>query len=181
MCREQAIWYTFLKTPCFEKRENHERNEDLSNTSCGHGRYPWESLGPGSGLARYRSERYSTDPKSGVWLRNTREIEASISAIVQPVILCGHSHVPRTVALPQGKLIINPGSVGLPAYTMETPIPYAMESGSPHARYALLRRMQNGWQVEHIQVPYPSEQAAAAARSNQRPDWAQWLAAGRAR
>ncbi len=118
---------------------------------------------------------------SGVPLRSTREIETSISAIAQPVILCGHSHVPRTVSLPQGKLIINPGSVGLPAYTMEAPFPYAMESGSPHARYALLRRMQNGWQVEHVQVPYPSEQAATAAQGNQRADWAQWLTTGRAR
>ncbi len=118
---------------------------------------------------------------SGVCLRSTREIEASISAIVQPVILCGHSHVPRTVTLPQGKLIVNPGSVGLPAYTMETPVPYAMESGGPHARYALLRRKQNAWQVEHVQVPYAWEQAAQVARGNQRADWAQWLATGRAR
>lgn len=109
---------------------------------------------------------------SGVSLRSTREIEVSVSTITQPVILCGHSHVPRTVSLPQGKLIINPGSVGLPAYTMDQPVHYAMESGSPHARYALLRKMQGGWQVEHIQVPYPKEQAIAAAYSNNRPDWA---------
>lgn len=118
---------------------------------------------------------------SGVWLRNTREIEASISAIVQSVILCGHSHVPRTVALLQGQLIVNPGSVGLPAYTMETPVSYVMESGSPHARYALLYQEQHGWQVEHIQVPYVWEQAAQVAQGNQRADWAQWLTTGRAR
>ncbi len=117
---------------------------------------------------------------SGVSLRNTQEIEASISAIAQPVILCGHSHVPRTVSLPDGKLIINPGSVGLPAYTMETPFPYAMESGSPHARYVILHRTQHGWQVEHIQVPYPFRQAARAAQNNRRADWAQWLTTGRA-
>lgn len=85
---------------------------------------------------------------SGVFLRPTPAIEASMAAITHPVILCGHSHIPRTVSLPQGKLIVNPGSVGLPAYTMETPVPYAMESGSPHARYALLHRMPNAWQVE---------------------------------
>jgi len=118
---------------------------------------------------------------SGVWLRNTHEIEASIAAIVQPVILCGHSHVPRTVVLPQGKLIVNPGSVGLPAYTMETPVPYVMESGSPHARYALLHWKEHGWQVEHVQVPYAWEQAAQVAHGNQRADWAQWLTTGRAR
>ena len=118
---------------------------------------------------------------SGVFLRSTREIEASVATIAQPVILCGHSHVPRTVSLPNGKLIVNPGSVGLPAYTMETPVPYAMESGSPHAHYALLSRMRNGWQVEHVQVPYDWESAARVAHSNQRNDWAQWLTTGRAR
>jgi predicted phosphodiesterase len=118
---------------------------------------------------------------SGVHLRSTRAIEASVAAIAHPVILCGHSHVPRTVSLPQGKLIVNPGSVGLPAYTMETPVPHAMESGSPHARYALLYRMQNGWQVEHVQVPYCWQEAASVAEDNQRADWAQWLTTGRAR
>jgi predicted phosphodiesterase len=118
---------------------------------------------------------------SGVWLRNNSEIEASISAIIQPVILCGHSHIPRTVTLPQGKLIVNPGSVGMPAYEMETPIPYVMESGSPHARYALLHQNEHGWQVEHIQVPYAWEQAAQIAHDHQRDDWAQWLSTGRAR
>jgi predicted phosphodiesterase len=116
----------------------------------------------------------------GVVLRSTPAIEASVAAIAQAVILCGHSHLPRTVYLPQGKLIVNPGSVGLPAYTMETPILYAMESGSPHARYALLSRIRDAWQVEHVQVPYDWESAARVARSNQRPDWAELLTTGRA-
>ncbi len=118
---------------------------------------------------------------SGVFLRSTPDIATSVAAIAQPVILCGHSHVPRTVSLPQGKLIINPGSVGFPAYTMENPIPYAMESGSPHARYALLHKSGHSWQVEHVQVPYDSEYAARVALGNQRPDWAEWLRTGRAR
>jgi len=117
---------------------------------------------------------------SGVFLRSTHAIEASVAGIAQSVILCGHSHLPRTVYLPQGKLIVNPGSIGLPAYTMETPIPYAMESGSPHARYAILNKMLHGWQVEHVQVPYSSEYAANVARNNQRSDWAEWLTTGRA-
>ncbi|EFH88443.1 metallophosphoesterase family protein [Ktedonobacter racemifer] len=115
---------------------------------------------------------------SGVFLRNTLVIATSVAEITQPVILSGHSHIPRTVSLSQGKLLINPGSVGMPAYSMET---YVMESGSPHARYALLHQKQHGWQVEHIQVPYAWEQAAQIARGNQRADWAQWLTTGRAR
>ncbi len=115
---------------------------------------------------------------SGVFLRNPSAIATSVAKIPQPVILSGHSHVPRTVSLPQGKLLINPGSVGMPAYSMET---YGMESGSPHARYVLLHQTQHGWQVEHIQVPYAWEQAAQTARDNRRADWAQWLTTGRAR
>lgn len=118
---------------------------------------------------------------SGVSLRSTRDIEDSVIDIAQPIILCGHSHIPRTVALPSGKLIVNPGSLGLPAYTMDIPFPYAMESGSPHARYALLHKVEDTWQVEHIQIPYHWEYAAAVARSNQRNDWAEWLTSGRAR
>jgi predicted phosphodiesterase len=118
---------------------------------------------------------------AGVFLRRTHDIEASAAAIGCPLILSGHSHVPRTVAFAQGKLAVNPGSVGLPAYTMETPVPYAMESGSPHARYALLQRTPHSWQVELVQVPYSFEEAAKIAYDNQRPDWAGWITTGRSR
>lgn len=118
---------------------------------------------------------------SGVFLRSPRAIEASVADIAHPVILSGHSHVPRTVALSRGRLAVNPGSVGLPAYTMETPFPYVMESGSLHARYAVLIKMGRTWQVEHVLIPYASEDAAAIALRNHRADWAEWLATGRAR
>jgi predicted phosphodiesterase len=117
---------------------------------------------------------------AGVFLRSTRAIEASVANIAQSVILSGHSHVPRTIYLPQGKLAVNPGSVGMPAYRRRLPVPYAMESGSPHARYALLSKVRNKWQVEHVQVPYDWEHAASVARDNQRSDWAEWLTTGRA-
>ena len=35
------------------------------------------------------------------------------------LLACGHSHVARTVRLESGLLIVNPGSVGLPAYDDE--------------------------------------------------------------
>ncbi|MGZ3716294.1 MAG: metallophosphoesterase family protein, partial [Ktedonobacterales bacterium] len=50
-------------------------------------------------------------------LRYTSEIAAAVQDITQSVVLCGHSHVPRSVWLPDGKLVVNPGSVGLPAYS----------------------------------------------------------------
>ena len=76
--------------------------------------------------------------------------------------------------------MVNPGSVGLPAYTDAEPYPHAMESGSPHARYAILSWSPRGYAVEHVQVPYPWSEAAAAARRNGREDWAGWISTGRA-
>jgi hypothetical protein len=55
-----------------------------------------------------------------------------------------------------------------------------MESGSPHAKYAILSKVDHSWQVEHVLVPYNWEQVAKIARSNHRLDWAEWLATGRA-
>lgn len=95
------------------------------------------------------------------------------------VIACGHSHVPRAVWLPDGRLVLNVGSVGLPCYTENLPHAHAMESWSPHAKYAVLQQRGAQWQVEHILVPYDWTVAAATARANGRPDWAEWLLQGR--
>lgn len=121
------------------------------------------------------------EDSGSVVLRVTVDIEASVAGIAQSVILSGHSHQPRTVYLPSCQLLVNPGSVGLPAYTMEAPVAYGMEAGSPHARYAVLSKLPHGWQVEHVQLLYDWEHAASVARDHRRPDWAQWLASGRAR
>lgn len=49
--------------------------------------------------------------------------------------------------------MVNPGSVGLPAYTGDVPYHHVMEVGSPHAGYALLSRRGVAWYVEHIALP----------------------------
>ena len=77
--------------------------------------------------------------------------------------------------------IVNPGSVGLPAYTDDDPWPHAMEAGSPHARYAVLEHTRTGWRVDPVAVEYDWEAAARAAERNGRPDWAAWIRTGRAR
>ena len=66
------------------------------------------------------------------------EIAARLGSARSSIILCGHTHIPRLVTMPDGTLIINPGSVGLPAYDDVAPEPHVMETGSPHARYAVL-------------------------------------------
>lgn len=116
---------------------------------------------------------------NGVFLRSTTGIATALAKIDQQVVLCGHSHLPRTIFLPSGKLIVNPGSVGMPAYTSDLPLPHGMESGSPHAKYAVLSKIEDSWQVEHVFVPYDWEKAARVARDNGRSDWATWIATGR--
>ncbi len=75
---------------------------------------------------------------------------------------------------------MNPGSVGLPAYEDDEPHPHTMETGIPHARYALISGGADGWVVEDVAVPYDWDAAVEAAFENERPDWAAWLATGRA-
>lgn len=127
--------------------------------------------------APYLLEWVDTDGR--VTLRPTADLATSVTGIGQTVIVSGHSHASRIAGLPDGKMLVNPGSVGLPAYTMDSPAPYAMESGSPHARYAILSKPSDGWQVEQVALPYAWDEAAAVARRNGRDDWARWLATGR--
>jgi putative phosphoesterase len=113
-------------------------------------------------------------------LKRAEAIVPVLHGIDASLLLCGHSHLARTVQMPDGRLIVNPGSVGLPAYTDKSPYPHAMESGSPHARYAILVRSGASWQVEHRAVVYDWNGAADLANRNDRPDWAAWLRTGRA-
>src|SRR5450830_327344 len=96
------------------------------------------------------------------------------------LILCGHTHMPRKVALPDGRLIVNPGSVGLQAYDDDHLYPHVMENGTPHARYAILERSAQGdWSAHFHAVEYDWEAAAQLALANGRPDWAVPLRTGR--
>lgn len=90
----------------------------------------------------------------GVFPRKKEELAAMLASIEQPVILCGHDHVPRTVQLPDGKLVVDPGSVGVAAYTDDQPFPHVMDAGSPHARYAVVGKTGSGWRIEHVALPY---------------------------
>ena len=117
---------------------------------------------------------------AGGCLLEPAAIQAHLPAEHQAVILCGHSHIPRIVQAPGGSLIVNPGSVGLPAYSDDLPVPHKMENGSPHARYAVLSKTAAGWTVELIAVPYGWNKATRQARHRGQDQWAQWLETGRA-
>jgi len=86
------------------------------------------------------------------------------------IILCGHTHIPRVVEVAEN-LIVNPGSVGLPAYDDVSPEYHVMETGSPHARYAIMEYKNGHWQAELMAITYDHQKAAEQARKNGRPDW----------
>lgn len=95
------------------------------------------------------------------------------------VILCGHTHVPRAVRLEDGRLIVNPGSVGLPAYDDLHPYPHVIENETPHARYATISDEKGAWEVSFHLIAYDWERAAIDAEANNRKDWARALRTGR--
>ena len=58
------------------------------------------------------------------------------------------------------------------------PSPHVSETGSPHARYALLAQGAGRWRVDLVAVAYDWDRASACAAENGRPDWARALATG---
>jgi predicted phosphodiesterase len=103
------------------------------------------------------------------------------------LIVCGHTHVPRMGHVQalgsEGKsreiTIVNPGSVGLPAYDDVHPFKHYVETGSPHARYAIVEKTVHGWHVDLRCVAYDFEPMARMAEHRDRPDWAIALRTGR--
>lgn len=84
-----------------------------------------------------------------------------------PLILCGHTHVPRIVRLRDGRLIVNPGSVGLQMYY-----------GTPDARYATIEIRGGKYYPSLHTVPYDHGAAARQAEANGFPHWRDALTTG---
>lgn len=97
------------------------------------------------------------------------------------LFLCGHTHLQRTRRLPDGSLVVNPGSVGWPAYTGDHPYPHSVEAGTPHARFTVLDGAGAEWQVSERAVMYDIDAAVAFAERNGRDDVAYALRTGRNR
>ncbi|MDP3545063.1 MAG: metallophosphoesterase family protein [Phreatobacter sp.] len=126
--------------------------------------------------------RYLTEDKLGG--RLVQSDAATISARLGEVgdarlVLCGHSHLPRLLVL-GGVTVVNPGSVGQPAYSDPTPPDaHVSEAGSPHARYAIVTvRARAVASVDFVAVAYDWEAAAVKAESYGRADWARGLRTG---
>ncbi|WP_128927498.1 metallophosphoesterase family protein [Bradyrhizobium guangxiense] len=105
-------------------------------------------------------------------------IEADAEGIDAELILCGHTHIPRVVRLRDGRLVVNPGSVGLPGYDGKLPVPYVVEVGTPHACYAIVEHAAGSWSATIRYVPYDNAAMAALARRKGMASWASAIATG---
>jgi predicted phosphodiesterase len=116
--------------------------------------------------------------EGAVRLKPQDVLSHELTGIAAKVLVFGHSHVPRVVELAGAPLLVNAGSVGLPAYADEWPVAHKMESGTPHAKYVIVEEMADKPRAQIIEVPYDWRAAARLALNNKRPDWAEWLASG---
>lgn len=112
-------------------------------------------------------------------MREATEAEVAGDATAHALTLCGHTHLPRSLALADGRQVANPGSVGLPAYEDDLPSYHVVETGTPHARYLTAERAAGRWRVELHAVAYDFEISARRAEAAHRPTWAHALRTGR--
>jgi len=119
-----------------------------------------------------------TVEQGGVRSATAAEVTQRLGSETSAVIACGHTHIPRSVRSATRQLLVNPGSVGLPAYDDVHPIPHKIETGSPDARYSIIEKTEAGWTVSLLSVPYNHKAMAELARRNGRPDWAWALQTG---
>lgn len=120
---------------------------------------------------------FGTNGSPGIRAAHAAEVAQRLGSTRAPLVLCGHSHVPRAVQCGD-TLIVNPGSVGLQAYSDDHGHRHVTENGSPHARYAVVEKGAGGWQVDQRAVPYDWASAARFAQDNGREDWAHALLHG---
>ena len=112
-------------------------------------------------------------------LRSDKEIIALLAGQKSKLICCGHTHTPRAVTLSSGQLIVNPGSVGLQAYTDEEPVIHSMENFNHHASYSIVEKVDSQWVVQNIKVPYDYQRAVNESKKRNRNDWVHFLSTGR--
>ena len=120
------------------------------------------------------------DVSSGAaMLRSDDEIVALLGEQQSKLICCGHTHTPRLVTLSSGICVLNPGSVGLQAYTDEEPFVHSMENYNDKASYAIAQLLNDEWLIQHLRVPYDVSSAVKDCLTRGRNDWVHFLQTGR--
>lgn len=118
------------------------------------------------------------DDNGTVRSANLAEVQREADGIDASLILCAHTHIPRCIRLPDGRSIVNPGSVGCPAYDDDAPVYHHIQTGTPNASYAIVEKMNGAWAATFRSIPYPAREASACALENEREDWARALETG---
>jgi diadenosine tetraphosphatase ApaH/serine/threonine PP2A family protein phosphatase len=77
----------------------------------------------------------------GPVVRAEHAIVELLATVREPVLLCGRAHIPRMVQLVGGQLIVNPGSVGVPAYDDEGPASISWKHMRRTLRTLFLKRV----------------------------------------
>jgi len=90
----------------------------------------------------------TVEPDGRVRLASRGEINRRLAGVQVPIVLCGHSHMVRCVGLDHDRLVVNPGSVGLPYETR------------PGAYWAIL-----GPHIEHRRSDYDIDGMIDRART----------------
>jgi predicted phosphodiesterase len=143
---------------------------------------PWGDVYACHGTPRADDRYWMEQVEPGGIVRHSSlsELEAELGEEARHarLILCGHTHIPRMARLSSGALLVNPGSVGCPAYDDVKPYPHLMQTGTPNASYAVLEERKTGWDVTFRSIPYDHVTAAKQARANGREDWARGLESG---
>jgi hypothetical protein len=70
------------------------------------------------------------------------ELEAAFAGADGGLLVRAHNHLPFHRTLPDGRLLVSVGAVGLAL------------AGRPEAQWALLTRSRGGWRVRHASEPY---------------------------
>jgi predicted phosphodiesterase len=118
-------------------------------------------------------------PEHRLVARDLKGVEERAAGVVHSMTVCGHTHAPRNVQLPDGRRIVNPGSVGCPCYLDDRVQPnFVQETGSPDARYAIIEQLGDDWRVNLVSVPYDAEGMARLAEAKGADNWAHALRTG---
>jgi putative phosphoesterase len=127
----------------------------------------------------YLVEKVTGIKGNEIQIKSDEELKAELQTVPGNIILCGHSHAPNIIRLSNGKLIINPGSVGLQAYDDDKPSFHRIQNYTPYGRYMILETNGTDFNYELRILNYDYEAAAKMAKKNRRNDWAYWLLTGR--
>ncbi|GHU33170.1 DNA methylase [Spirochaetia bacterium] len=106
-------------------------------------------------------------------IKSNDEIKETIKDIKSKYICFGHSHLERILKI-NDQILINAGSVGLPAYLENEP-EHKIETFNNYAKYVIIENRN----IEICNVEYDYKSSCKKAEENNRNDWSTCIKYGR--